>query len=144
MKQYDIDPKQINLEITETASTSLKNIMLNNMNKLIEFGVSFSLDDFGMGNSNLNYIIEMPVEIVKFDRILVNSYFNDSKAKLVINKIIEMIKSLKLSLVLEGIETKDIVDQALNLDIDYIQGYYFSKPINKEAFTEFLKNNNNK
>ncbi len=142
MNKYNIEPKEINLEITETASSNLRNIMLHNMNKLIDYGISFSLDDFGMGNSNLNYIIEMPVEIVKFDRVLVNSYFNDPKARLVINKIIEMIKSLKLELVLEGIEAKDKLDEALTLDIDYIQGYYFSKPITKDEFINFLKKNN--
>lgn len=142
MNDYNIDPKQINLEITETASSNLRTIMLNNMEKLIEYGVSFSLDDFGMGNSNLNYIIEMPVEIVKFDKVLVDSYFNDSKAKMVVNKIIEMIKSLNLELVLEGIENKDILTQALNLNIDYIQGYFFSKPIPEIEFINFIKNNN--
>ena len=93
-----------------------------------------------MGNSNLNYIIEMPVEIVKFDKVLVDSYFNDSKAKLVVNKIIEMIKALNLELVLEGIEKEDILNQALDLDVDFIQGYYFSKPIPKDEFINFIKN----
>lgn len=142
MKEYNINPKQINLEITETASSNLRSIMLDNMKKLIGYGVTFSLDDFGMGNSNLNYIIEMPVEIVKFDKVLVDSYFNDSKAKLVVNKIIEMIKALELKLVLEGIEKKDILEQALNLNIDYIQGYYFSKPINRIDFLNFITENN--
>lgn len=142
MKEYNINPKQINLEITETASSNLRSIMLDNMKKLINYGVTFSLDDFGMGNSNLNYIIEMPVEIVKFDKVLVDSYFNDSKAKLVVNKIIEMIKALELKLVLEGIEKKDILEQALNLNIDYIQGYYFSKPINRIDFLNFITENN--
>ena len=142
MEEYNIEPSNINLEITETASTNLKQTMLKNMNKLIEYGVEFSLDDFGTGNSNLNYIIEMPVEIVKFDRVLVNSYFNDDKAKLVISKIIEMIKSLNLSIVLEGIEDLDTINKALDMDIDYIQGYYYSKPVCKEEFIKFIKNNN--
>ncbi len=144
MNKYGIDPAQINLEITETASSNLRNIMLKNMNSLIEYGVSFSLDDFGMGNSNLNYIIEMPVEIVKFDRVIVNSYFTDDKAKLVFTKIIEMIKSLRLHIVLEGIEEKDKLNDALKLDIDYIQGYYYSKPIMKNAFIKFIEENNKK
>lgn len=144
MNDYNVDPKQINLEITETASSNLRNIMLNNMEKLIEYGVSFSLDDFGMGNSNINYIIEMPVEIVKFDKVLVDSYFSDPKAKLVVDKIIEMIKALNLELVLEGIEEKDILEQALKLDIDYIQGYFFSKPIPTNEFIDFIKDKNKK
>ena len=97
-----------------------------------------------MGNSNLNYIIEMPVEIVKFDKVLVDSYFSDPKAKLVVDKIIEMIKALNLELVLEGIEEKDILEQALKLDIDYIQGYFFSKPIPTNEFIDFIKDKNKK
>lgn len=142
MKKYDIDPSLINLEITETASSNLRKIMLKNMNKLIEYGVSFSLDDFGMGNSNLNYIIEMPVEIIKFDRTLVNSYFNDEKAKVVFNKVIEMIKSLNFSIVFEGIEEEKDFKESVNIGIDYIQGYYFSKPVPGNEFIEFLKEHN--
>ena len=138
MKEFDISSNMINLEITETASTNLRNIMLNNMDRLIKYGVNFSLDDFGMGNSNLNYIIEMPVEIVKFDRILVNSYFSDPKAKLVITRIIEMIKALNLEIVLEGIEDETCLTEALGLDIDFIQGYYFSKPVNETEFVEYV------
>ena len=139
MKKLNISPDCINLEITETASTNLRNIMINNMNTLINYGVHFSLDDFGMGNSNLNYIIEMPVDIVKFDRILVNSYFTDPKAKLVITRIIEMIKALNLEIVLEGIENKESLDEVLKLDIDFIQGYYFSKPVQEIDFVEYVK-----
>ena len=144
MKKLNVSPDKINLEITETASTNLRNIMISNMNTLINYGVSFSLDDFGMGNSNLNYIIEMPVGIVKFDRILVNSFFTDPKARLVITRIIEMIKALDLEIVLEGIEDKESLDEALGLDIDFIQGYYFSKPVNEESFIEYIKEYNSK
>ncbi|MBQ9900442.1 MAG: EAL domain-containing protein [Acholeplasmatales bacterium] len=142
MKKINVSPDCINLEITETASTNLRNIMINNMNTLINYGVHFSLDDFGMGNSNLNYIIEMPVDIVKFDRILVNSYFTDPKAKLVITRIIEMIKALNLEIVLEGIENKESLDEVLKLDIDFIQGYYFSKPVQEIDFVEYVKKYN--
>ena len=112
------------------------------MQRLIDYGVSFSLDDFGMGNSNINYVIEMPVEIVKFDRVLVNSFFTDEKAKIIFKKVIEMIKSLKLLIVCEGIEEQKQFDDSMDLGIEYIQGYYFSKPIPKDDFIEYLKENN--
>lgn len=68
MKKLDIDPKYINLKSTESASLSAKATLLSNINKLMEHGVSFSLDDFGIGQSNLNYIVDMRINIVKFDR----------------------------------------------------------------------------
>ena len=79
MEEYRIDPKSINLEITETASLKAKKTLLQNMNILMQYGTSFSLDDFGTGNSNLNYIIEMPVEIVKFDKDVTQNSFVDAK-----------------------------------------------------------------
>ena len=65
--QYGIAPGLINLEITETASISARITLLENMKRLIDYGFTFSLDDFGKGESNLMYVVEMPVSIVKLD-----------------------------------------------------------------------------
>lgn len=72
----------INLEITETASILVRKILVENMQILIRQGVSFSLDDFGNGQSNLNYIVDMPISIVKFDRDMSQAYFENKKAKI--------------------------------------------------------------
>lgn len=142
MEEYQIDPSQINLEITETGSVSTRKIMLENMQKLINYGVQFSLDDFGTGNSNLNYIVDMPVNIVKFDRSMTNSYFNNGKAKYVMDAAMHMIHGMELQIVSEGIETEEQLDTMKELDISYIQGYYFSKPLPQEEFLNFLRDNN--
>ena len=116
-----------------------KKIALENMRKLIEYGVSFSLDDFGTGESNLNYIVEMPVNIVKFDRTMINSYFENGKAKYVMDAAMHMIQGMGLEIVSEGIETKEMYDTMCSLGIQHIQGYYFSKPIPEREFLEFIK-----
>ncbi len=139
MKRYGVRPEFINLEITETATMGAKKIAIANMNKLIEYGVSFSLDDFGTGQSNLNYIVDMPVNIVKFDRTMINSYFENGKAKYVMDAAMHMIHGMKLEIVAEGIETKEQYDTMRSLGISYIQGYYFSKPIPQPEFLEFIK-----
>ncbi len=141
MKKYKIDPKYINLEITESAQSN-RETLLKNMKELTEFGVSFSLDDFGTGNSNLNYVIEMPIAVVKFDKGMVHSYFEDRIASYVMNSTIEMIKGLGHKVVFEGIELEEQIVLAKKMNVDYIQGYFYSKPINKEAFVEFLIANN--
>ena len=141
MEKYKVDPKYINLEITETGQMARKTL-LRNMETLRYYGVNFSLDDFGTGNSNLNYIVEMPVDIVKFDRTMVTSYFENRIASYVMDSTIEMIKGLGHKIVFEGIETEEQVRVVKILDVDYIQGYYYSKPIDEEAFIEFLKKNN--
>ena len=139
MERYGVRPEFINLEITETATMGAKKTALANMQKLIEYGVSFSLDDFGTGESNLNYIVEMPVKIVKFDRTMINSYFENGKARYVMDAAMHMIHGMKLEIVSEGIETKEQYETMRSLGISYIQGYYFSRPIPEQEFLEFIK-----
>lgn len=142
MEWYNVDPSMINLEITESGSIYEKKLLLDNMNKLIEYGVNFSLDDFGTGNSNLNYVVDMPVELVKFDRDMIVSYFENGKAKYVMEAAMHMIHGLKLKIVSEGIETKEMLEAMEDLGISYIQGYYFSKPIPEDDFISFINDRN--
>lgn len=139
MRRFGIDPKQINLEITESASTDEKNILLKNMDKLIAYGVSFSLDDFGTGQSNLDYIMDMPVTTAKFDREMTQAYFVNEKAKQVMTAAIRMIHGMGLRIVSEGVETIEELRVIQGLDIDAIQGFYFSKPLPKEEFLSYLE-----
>lgn len=138
MEEYGINPAWINLEITESASISAKKILSKNMKTLMDYGVQFSLDDFGTGQSNLNYIVEMPVNIVKFDRNMISAYFENGKAKYVMDAAMHMIHGMELQIVSEGIETREQFDTMENLGISYIQGYYFSKPLPSMAFLEFI------
>lgn len=138
MDRYSVNPKYINLEITESASIEGKNILLKNMEKLRNYGVKFSLDDFGTGQSNLNYIAEMPVDIVKFDRDMTRSYFESDKAHYVMGAAMGMIKGMEMEIVSEGIETKEQYKTMKDLGIEYIQGYYFSKPLPEKEFVEFM------
>jgi len=142
MEKYDLEPSCINLEITESTSIQTKNNLLKNMEELIRYGVSFSLDDFGSGASNLNYIIDMPVSIVKFDRDMSQAYFANQKAKFVMEASMHMIHDMKLKIVSEGVETKEQMEAISALGIEYIQGYYFSKPLAGEEFLKFVKHAN--
>lgn len=139
MEKYQINPRYINLEITESASMAAKKTLLENMRRLMEYGVCFSLDDFGTGQSNLNYIVDMPVDIVKFDREMSQAFFQDEKAKYVMNAAMQMIHGMKLKIVSEGIETEEQYLAMEELSIDYIQGYYISKPLPEAAFLAFLQ-----
>lgn len=139
MQNYEINPYYVNLEITETGSINAKNTLLANMNRLIEEGVSFSLDDFGNGNSNLDYMIDMPVSIMKLDMNMTQSYFTDLKAKFVVQATITLAHELDLFVVAEGVETREQLDEMLALGVDYIQGYYFSKPLPIGDYLAFLR-----
>ncbi len=142
MEKHQLDPKYINLEITESASVIVKKTLLENMQMLIDYGVTFSLDDFGNGQSNLNYIVDLPVQIVKFDRDMTQAYFENEKARFVLQATMDMVHDMHLKVVSEGVETAQELATLEELGIDYIQGYYFSKPIEAAAFIEFLKAKN--
>lgn len=142
MERYQIDPSNINLEITESATMEMKQTLLANMEKLIAYGVSFSLDDFGTGQSNLNYIVEMPVQIVKFDRVMTQAYFSSQKGRFVMNAAMHMIQDMKLGIVSEGIETQEQLTAMEQLGIDYIQGFYFQSLFRSQSSLLLLKNRN--
>jgi EAL domain-containing protein (putative c-di-GMP-specific phosphodiesterase class I) len=142
IKQYDIPPSSINLEITESGRMRQKSILVNNMTHLRDFGCSFSLDDFGTGESNLDYIVDMPVDIVKFDRSIILSYFSNERTKIMMNHITRMIKSMGMSIVAEGVEEQYQLEALAKLGVDYIQGYYFSKPVPESEFVRFIKERN--
>lgn len=139
MERYGVSPRFINLEITESASLHAKGILLDNMKCLMNYGVHFSLDDFGTGQSNLNYIVDMPVGIVKFDKDMTNAYFENGKAKYVMDAAMHMIHGMNLEIVSEGIETRKQYETMEQLGISYIQGYYFAKPLPEKEFLEFLQ-----
>lgn len=138
MEKHRLDPSCINLEITESASIKLRDNLLENMRQLMDYGVKFALDDFGNGESNLNYIVDMPVSIVKFDRDMSQSYFSSKKAKFVMEAAMHMIHDMKLEIVSEGVETKEQAEAIEALGIEYIQGYYFSRPLPGEEFLGFV------
>lgn len=139
MKEYGVSADQINLEITESASMKAKNIFMDNMKELMDYGVDFSLDDFGTGHSNLDYITNMPVDIVKFDKGMTDAYFENEKARYVMDAATNMIHGMDLKIVSEGIETLDQYVMMNDLGINYIQGYYFSKPLPEKEYLAFVK-----
>lgn len=143
MDKYRIKPEMINLEITETASVQTRKILLNNMATLMDYGVTFSLDDFGNGQSNLDYLIDMPISIMKLDMNMTKAYFDKKKAKYAVKATVNMVHDMQLKVVAEGIETKEQLVAMNKLGIDYIQGYYFSKPLPMAEFLEFIKINRN-
>lgn len=141
-RKYRINPQLINLEITETASIRAQKILLENMKKLITYGFSFSLDDFGKGESNLMYVVEMPVSILKMDYDMSQAFFNNPKAKQVVRAVMEMSHGMGLKVVTEGIEAREQSEQMITEGADYIQGFYYSKPLPVEDFLNFIRQYN--
>ena len=127
-----------NLEITETAVSFGKNTLRTNLDKLTEAGVSFSLDDYGTGYSNMRRMIQLPLKIVKLDKSFVDEQSNP-KMWIAIQNTVKMLKDMNMEIVVEGIETQSMAKQFADLNCDYIQGYYYSKPIPEDDFVEFIR-----
>ncbi|MBQ8614177.1 MAG: EAL domain-containing protein [Ruminiclostridium sp.] len=137
LDKYNLSTDKINLEITETAVSFGQNAMRNNLDKLSEAGVSFSLDDYGTGYSNMKRVVQLPLKIVKLDKSFVDEQ-NNPKMWIVLQNTVKMLKDMNMEIVVEGIETEKMVEQFTELNCDYIQGYYYSKPIPEEQFVEFI------
>ncbi len=140
--KYGVKSEQINLEITETFEEGMNSVMEENINVLIDHGLSFSMDDFGTGYSNISRIATLPVEIFKLDKSIVQSAFEQETSYMVMLNLVKIIKSLGRRIVAEGVETKEQAEQIIRLGCDHIQGFYYSRPLPREQFIEFLRENN--
>lgn len=138
MERYGVSNEQINLEITETAAAYAQTTMMDNINSLTDYGIAFSLDDFGTGYSNMKRIASMPFAIVKLDKTFADIDTDDKMMKVVKNTI-SMVKDMNMKIVVEGVETEKSLREFSNLGVDYIQGYYFSRPLPQDKFISEVK-----
>lgn len=141
MKEYGIPPEQINFEITETAGLENFDALLKNMNALIAMGSSFSMDDYGTGFSTANYLISLPMDIVKIDKSILWPAMKSNEAYVILCHTVEMLKSLKKKIVVEGVETEEMARLLIKMGCDYLQGYYYQKPVPGEEYLRFLEKN---
>ena len=138
MKEHGIRPEWINLEITETAEADVRQVLLKNMEKLTAIGITFSLDDFGTGRSNLDYFVSMPLKNVKFDHTFTQGYFNDGRTRRVVRGMAGIIHDMGMHVVSEGVETREQLEGMVELGADYIQGFCFCRPVPENEFLEFM------
>lgn len=142
LEKYHIPPSMITLEITERIAISAPERMQQHMKKLGEMGVAFAMDDYGSGNSNCSYLIRFPFQEVKIDKDIVCASFENETAKLVFENEARTIQSLGISLVVEGIETKEQSEAMERLGVDYIQGYYYGRPLPEKECLRYIRNFN--
>ena len=135
VERYGVDYSRINLEITETDSTDSV-VTRENMESLLESGMSFSLDDYGTGFSNLVNVMNLPLHIVKIDKSIVWAYFKEGNTTLL--HVLSLFKESNKEIVCEGVETLEMAQKLSELGCDHEQGYYFSKPIPVDEFLEYL------
>ncbi len=142
LDKYMVRPDQINFEITETFEEGITYTMDENIRKLTEHGLRFSMDDFGTGYSNLARIASLPVNIFKLDKSIVQSAFESGTSYMVMLNLIKIIKSLGKEIVAEGVETGEQAKQIIRMGCDHIQGFFYARPMPKDQFLAFLREHN--
>lgn len=139
-KEYGIPAELLNIEVTESMfGDSMENVAAV-LKKCKSFGFGIELDDFGSGYSSMHTLGDLPLDTVKLDMSLVRN-IEDPKTFRVISACISMIKNMELEIVAEGVETEYQRDRLKELEVDAIQGYFFSKPLPEKDFENYLANN---
>ena len=138
LKKYDVSGSYIEVEVTESLLVEDMKDIINKLNSLIKLGIQISLDDFTAGHSTAGVLPLLPLSIVKFDKSLLDSFYqNEKKAKIVYLNLISLIKELDLKIVAEGIETSEELRFLKENNVDYGQGYLISKPEPYDEKTTF-------
>ena len=137
LKKYNVDPKYIEIEITEGVLIK-QTVQANELfRRFMELGIRLLMDDFGTGYSSLGYLTYIPVDVVKLDKSLVDNYLVEGKASF-IDDVIRLVHDLKKEMTIEGVEEKWQYLRLKDFGADTIQGYYFSKPLPPEEAIKYI------
>ncbi|MFW5426040.1 MAG: EAL domain-containing protein [Methylophagaceae bacterium] len=139
LKKYKLKGDAIQIEITETVLVKGNKGTNQALNEISDMGIKIAIDDFGTGYSSLSYLQEFPIDIVKIDSSFIWKLFDHQDSKVLVETIINMAKGLNKSLVAEGVEEERHVKWLQEHGCDIAQGYYYSKPLIKEDFLNFLE-----
>lgn len=139
ISKYKFDHSRLIIEITEDLQESHFDVCRNNIVKCKEFGCRVALDDFGSGYSSFCDLCEYPIDIIKFDRRVIQKT-SAAKVLSLFKGITELAHKFGIKVLCEGVETESELERVTSTGCDYIQGYYYSKPIPVECACEFYNN----
>jgi len=140
VKEQNITPDKIVLEITESVFLGNIEEAIEKMNALKERGFKFSIDDFGTGYSSLTYLKRLPFDQLKIDQSFVRGLDDNKADAAIVKAIVVMAKSMSLNLIAEGVETDRHLAYLSGYGCHYYQGYYFSRPLTAEKMVDYVKN----
>ncbi len=129
ISKYDVDPRGIELEITESVLINDFKDIREKLHILREYGIRISLDDFGTGFSSLSYLKGLPIDTLKIDKSFIDTVITDSNTRIITESIIYMVKKLGFETVAEGVETEEQFEYLKSIGCDCIQGYLLGRPM---------------
>ena len=142
LKTQAVPPAKLTIEVTESILIKDTSLALSTLSRLRELGVRISMDDFGTGYSSLSYLRHLPIDQLKIDRSFIKDITEDAEDTAIAAAIIALAQSLRLEVVAEGVETRGQVDLLTARGCRMMQGYYFSRPVPADEFTQMLNQNN--
>lgn len=139
LQQSGLNPARLEIEITETAILNDMDHAILVLEELSDLGVKISLDDFGTGYSSLSYLHKLPLDKLKIDKSFIDDLTTNKRSRTLLKGITVLGKALELKIVVEGVETKEQFNLLKELyDVDFVQGFYFSKALSQNDATLFL------
>jgi diguanylate cyclase (GGDEF)-like protein/PAS domain S-box-containing protein len=139
LERTGLSPSSLKIEITETVGMDDAEQTMVMLNELRDLGVSIALDDFGMGHSALSYLKRFPVDTLKLDRLFISGLGTDKGDAAIVQASIKLAKDMGLRVTAEGVETRDQIQVLYTLGCDYVQGYFFARPMPAFAMETYLK-----
>ena len=136
-KKFKVSPAQINLEITETDYEEDKNNLDSNLAELSDAGFALSLDDYGTGYSNMQRILRLPLNIIKIDKTMIDA-MDTQKGELLVKNTIRLMQDIGMEIVAEGVEERTQYEKLASMGCDFIQGFYFARPMPRDDFVKFI------
>lgn len=138
-----LPPHTVMLEITETAYIHNPELLRKTLNEISALGTSIAVDDFGTGYSSLNIVEKLPINMLKIDTNFVINMFSDPHNIAIIKAVVALSKNLDFKIVAEGVETDRQAKALTEIGCDYLQGFYFSKPLEVDAMDAYIQNHLN-
>ena len=133
---YGSPHELIELEVTESAFFDDKDVLVETVKQLKDYGFRVSMDDFGAGYSSLNSLKDIPLDVLKLDGEFFRGEDDDGRGAIVVREAIQLARSLNMRVVAEGVEKKEQVDFLAGQGCDMIQGFYFAKPMPVKEFED--------
>jgi diguanylate cyclase (GGDEF)-like protein len=139
LKNYDLEPSLIEVEVTESACMEDLPKTIAALSSLRDIGFKCSIDDFGTGFSSLGYLLALPIDVLKIDKVFIDNATQSRKQQALIKTIVDLAHTLELIVVAEGIEDLPTAELLRGLSCDLAQGYYFSRPLKPDDFYRIFR-----
>lgn len=139
LEETGMDPMFLELEVTESSILSYESSTREKLTQLHQYGILISLDDFGTGYSSFRQLRELPVQVLKIDRSFIVNLFTDRNQEAIVRSMIQLGHNLGMKVLMEGVETSDQLEWLLNEQCDYVQGFYFSRPLLEKDVVKHVK-----